>query len=183
VTLRKVPGALALGLLASLAAHAALFGGTHLMGGAYAGLLVETASAGCFGFVLCFAALAWSGSRLTAEGTILATRLRERLPGAPAVFTSASLWYIVAEAVEPHHAAVAPAVVIITLAIAAWLTLRLARAVLSVLARAAIEIQRVTFTPRAPSWKRRLRLRPLHRRSLWVRRRFARPPPIAFARA
>ncbi|MGA7356346.1 MAG: hypothetical protein WA431_08225 [Candidatus Cybelea sp.] len=179
MTLRKVPGALALGLLASLAAHAALFGGTHVMGGAYAGLLAQAASAGCFGLVLCFAALAWSGSRLTAEGTILAARLRERLPGAPALFTCASLWYMAAEAVEPHHAGVAPAVAVITLAVAAWLSLRLARAVVGALALAAIAIQKTTFTPRTPSWKRRLRLRPIRRRAPLAHRRFARPPPIA----
>jgi hypothetical protein len=153
------------------------------MGGAYAGLLLQAATAGCFGLLLGFAALAWSGSRLTAEGTILAARLRERLPGAPALFTCASLWYMAAEGVEPRHAAVAPAVLLITLAVAAWLTLRLARAVVDVLAGAAIEIQRITFSPRTPSWTRRLRLRPLQRHSLWARRRFARPPPIAFARA
>ena len=89
--------------------------------------------------------LAWSGSRLIAEGTILAARLRERLPGAPALFTCASLWYMAAEAVEPHHAGVAPAVVIITLAVAAWLALRLARAVVGAFARAAIAIQEITF--------------------------------------
>ena len=183
MTLRKVPGTLALGLLASLAAHAVLFGETHVMAGAYAGLLVQAASAGCFGLVLCFTALAWSGSRLSAEGSVLAARLRERLPGAPVLCACALLWYAWAEAVEPRHAGVPPAVVTIALAVAAWLTLRLARAVLGVLAAAAIEIQRITFTPRTPSWKRRLRLRPRHRHSLSARRRFARPPPIAFARA
>jgi hypothetical protein len=183
VTLRKVPGALALGLLASLAAHAALFGGTHAMGGAYSGLLAQVATAGCFGLVLCLAALAWSGSRLAAEGTILAARLRERLPGLPALFVSSSLWYAGAEAVEPHHAGVAPAVVVMTLAVAGWLALRLAQGIVGVLARAAIAIQKLAFTPRTPSTKRRLRLRPVRRRSVWARRRFARPPPIAIARA
>jgi hypothetical protein len=153
------------------------------MGGAYSGLLAQAAIAACFGFVLCFAALAWSGSRLAAEGTILAARLRERLPAAPALFASASLWYAGAEAVEPHHAGVAPVVVAITLAAAAWLALRLARAVVGVLADAAIAIQRITFTPRTPSWKRRLRLQPVRRRSLWARRRFARPPPMAISHA
>ncbi len=46
VTLRKAPGALALGLLASLAAHAPLYGGGHAMGGTYHALILQAALAG-----------------------------------------------------------------------------------------------------------------------------------------
>ena len=62
VALRKVPGCLALGLSASLAAHAALYGGEHAIGGAYHALLVQIALAAALGFIALVGALAWAQS-------------------------------------------------------------------------------------------------------------------------
>jgi hypothetical protein len=179
VTLRKVPGALALGLLASLAAHASLYGVGHAMGGAYHALILQAALAATLSLAFFFGALAWTESGGGAVGSVLAARLRERLPPLAGILLAATAWYGAAEAVEPHHASALPIAVLVALALAAWLVLRLAQALIAALAGVVIAILRASFSPRTPLWKRRPRSRPLARRTHWVRRLFARPPPIA----
>jgi hypothetical protein len=180
VTLGKVPGALALGLLASLAAHAALYGGDHAVGGAYHALVLQIALAGALGFVALVGALAWTQSGSSANGSVLAVRLRERLPGIGSVIPAAAAWFVAVEAIEPHHTG-APAIALLAaLAAASYGALRLAHAITNALARAAFAIAREAFAPRAPAWRRRPRGRLIARPSLATCRRFARPPPIAF---
>lgn len=181
VTLRKVPGALILGLLASLAAHAALYGGGHAMGGSYHGLLVEAALAGALGLLAIFGAIAWSESGATADGSVVAARLRTQLPQTPWVLLAAGLWYAAGEAIEPHHAA-APLIASLCLIMAfAYAVLWLARVATAALARAVLAITGASFSPRPPLRQRRPRPRPFQRRACYARRRFARPPPIAVA--
>jgi hypothetical protein len=178
VTLRKVPGVLALGLLASLAAHAVLYRGEHAMGGEYHSLLVQAAVAFSVSLLAFFGALAWSGSG-AADGGVLAARLRDRLPALLWILPAAALWYATAEAIEPHHVPASPVVALVSLAAAAGAMLFLARGVVGALARAAIALLCNPFSPRAPSWSRRPRLQPKRRRTPRAYRRFVRPPPIA----
>lgn len=181
MTLRKVPGALALGLLASLAAHASLYGGSHAMGGAYHELLAQVALASALALVLFFGAFAWNGSRGVTDGSIVSARLREWLPSSGALWSATGAWYLLAETIEPHHAG-APAIgVIAALTIAAWLILRIARSAAELIAGAVIAVLRTSFSGRTPCWKKRARTSPVVRRIPVVRRRFARPPPIAIA--
>jgi hypothetical protein len=179
VTLQKLPGALALGLVASLTAHAALYGGGHVVGGAYHALILQMALAATLGFIALVAALAWAQSGSSTDGSVLAARLRERLPGAGGVISAAAAWYTTIEAIEPHHAAAPIVVLLAALAAASYAALRLAHAMTGALARAAIAISRPAFSPRTPIWRRRARPRPIARRLFSTRRRFARPPPIA----
>jgi hypothetical protein len=178
VTLGKVPATLVLGLLASLAAHA---GGGHVMGGAYHELLAQGALGAAICLLLFFGALAWCGSQGVTDGSVLAVRLRARLPGIGLMLAGASLWYAAIEAIEPHHAGPAPLATLAAVAVLGWLVLRFARAAIDILAGAVITVLRISFTPRTPSWKRRPRSRPVRRLRLRARRRFARPPPIAIA--
>jgi hypothetical protein len=179
VTLRKVPGCLTLGLLASLAAHAALYGRGHAMGGEYHTLLLEAALAGGLSLLAFFGALAWGGSKHAADGSIVGARLQARLPGTGALFASALLWYGAAEAIEPHHLAATPLAAGIALALAAWVLACLARAFVRVVAGTVIAARRAHFSPRTFFWQRRAARRPLIRRAPLTRRRFARPPPTA----
>lgn len=149
------------------------------MGGTYHALLFQGALAAGLSLLVFFGALAWSESGGTADGSVLAARLRERLPGLSAILGAAAVWYAAAEAIEPHHAGVSPIAAILSLAAAAWLVLRLASAVAHALAATVLAILRAAFSPRTPLWRRRPRLRPLLQRPLCARRRFARPPPIA----
>lgn len=181
MALRKVPGGLALGLLASLGGHAALYGGEHAVGGPYHAWLVQIALVAAAAFVAMIGALAWIQSGSSTDGSILAARLRERLPGLGSVVAAAATWYVGVEAVEPHHAGVPAIALLAALAAASYAALRLAHAITDAFARVVIAIARTSFSPRTPAWRRRPRGRVIARRSFLTRRRFARPPPIAFA--
>lgn len=179
--LKRLPAALALGLLASLIAHSALFGGSHAMGGAYHGALLETAFAGCAGLLGFIAALAWLGASTAADGSVLARRLASVLPGLPALTLATTAWFVLGERLEPAHSAAPALVVLGALLLAAWLLHRMALAAVAVLARAVLTIVTSPFAARVPSWLRIAAPAPLSRRSPVLRRRFARPPPVAFA--
>jgi hypothetical protein len=149
------------------------------MGGAYHSLLAQAALAGAVCLLGFFGALAWSESSGVADGSILAARLRDRLPGLAMLLPAVTVWYATAEAIEPHHAGVSPIAALFVLVAVTWLVLRFARSVVALLAGAVIAVSRMPFSPRAPSWQRRPRVRPLTLRAFRTRRRFARPPPIA----
>lgn len=181
MTLRGIPGALVLGLLASLVAHSALYGGGHSMGGAYHAWFLDLAAAGCFGLLASIAALAWTGSRAAADGSVLAARLGERLPGCWAVFAATGLWFALGERIETRHADASLLAVVAVLALAAWAALTFARWCVRVLAGAVVAIARTAFAARLPQWLRRSLPAPIVLRSPLLRRRFARPPPVANA--
>jgi hypothetical protein len=178
VILRKVPGALALGLLASLGAHAALYGNEHAMGGGYHAAFVQVAIAAVLGLFLGASALAWSSAGRTPDGSVLAARLTDRLPGFAPLAVATALWFGVAEAIEPHHAGTAALVTLLALALAAATVRLLAVVGLAFLARVVFAIARPAFSPRTPCWARRPESPAPLRRILCGRRRFARPPPI-----
>lgn len=177
--LRKTPGGLALGLLASLAAHAALYGGEHAVGGDYHALLMQLAVAAALGFVSLVGALAWTQCGSLADGSVLAARLRERLPGVGSVVASAAAWYVGVEAIEPHHVGASGIALFVSLVVVSYLVLRLARAITDAFASAVIAVFRTLFSPRVPAWCQRPRGSLIPRRSFVARRRFARPPPVA----
>lgn len=177
VALRKVPGALALGLLASLVAHGALYGGEHSMGGGYHGVLLQLAAVVSLSLVIFFGFLAWSNARVAVNGSVLAARLAERLPGFGSLFTAATLWYTAAEYVEPHHAGAFWLAVPLVIAAVSWLIQRCCRYALMLLADAIIAVLRRDFAPRTPVWVKQPAIAPVERRVSHCRRRFARPPP------
>jgi len=179
VTVRGIPGALALGLLASLIAHAALYGRDHAMGGAYHDILIQLASAGAGGFMALLGALIWTGWRRAADGSVLAARLTSRLPGLAPLAAGTGFWFAVGERIEPRHADAGFVLTVAVVVAAAWAVLALARRGVRLLAGAIIAILRSPFAQRAPGWIRRPRPAPIARRSPLLRRRFARPPPIA----
>lgn len=148
------------------------------MGGAYHALFVEVGVAAVVSVVAFLGALAVTGSRDTADGSVVASRLRDCLPNLGAVIASAAAWYTLAETVEPAHAAASPVFAIAALAASAWLVLRLAFAVASAISAAVFAIFDLAFAPRLPVRQRRKQSRPLARRPLFVRRHLARPPPI-----
>jgi len=179
VALRKFPGALALGLLASLTAHTALYGGGHAMGGSYHALLVQAALAGAIGLLILLFGLAWGAGRFAAEGSVLAARLSDRLPNFGPALAAATFWFAVAETIEPQHAGAPALAAILCLTLATWFVGALARAIAAALASLVIAVSRMLFAPRTPSWTRLSQPEPLAHRAPCARRRFARPPPIA----
>lgn len=181
MTLRGIPGALGLGLLASLIAHSALYRGDHAMGGAYHGALVELAVAGVIGFVAVLGALAWSGARAIADGSVLAARLRPLVPHPGVLALATALWFGLGERIEPHHADVGLVPTLIAVALAAFAVLTVARWCVRLLAASAIAFGRSRFARRTPRWVRRAASAPIARRTPPLRRRFARPPPVCNA--
>ncbi|MBV8489924.1 MAG: hypothetical protein JO199_05275 [Candidatus Eremiobacteraeota bacterium] len=181
MALKRLPGALALGLLASLAAHSALFGGDHAMGGAYHGALIEGAAVACTALLGFIVALAWLGARTAADGSVLARRMGDALPTLPAILLSAGAWFAIGERIEPSHGAAPLLVTIVLLVLAAWLSRRLAIAALGLLARAILAGFTSPFALREPMWSLNPAPAPLVRRSPHLRRRLARPPPIVVA--
>ena len=148
------------------------------MGGAFNELFLQAALTIVVGASLLFASLVWSGAHSAADGSILAARLCTRFPSIGAVAGCSALWYAIGEALEKKHAEPLLAVVLLALAVAAWLVTCLASSVARLLAQAILTIARLAFSPRNPIWARRLASRPLYRRVRLSRRRFARPPPI-----
>jgi hypothetical protein len=179
VALRKVPGTLALALLAALLAHTGLYGREHAVAGGYHGLVTQLAFAAAWGFIVMVAAIAWNSRGVASEGSVLAARLTTHLPSFSPTVVAAALWFALFEQIEPHHAVVGAPLIVLALSAAAWLVTRLARSLVAALAGLIIAVARHFFRPRAPSWSPVPRLRLLALRLLRARRRFARPPPTA----
>lgn len=180
---RELPGALALGLLASLAAHGASFGSQHQVGGAYHGLLALAATAVAVAGLFVVGALAWGGAGRTADGSILGARISSLLPRTFPVLCFAAAWFGLVEWTEGAHPGGSALAIGLSLAAASWLVCAIARAALRCIAHAVVAIRRLRFaSPRATTIvdaSKRLYLYETPDRS----RRFARPPPVAFARA
>lgn len=105
MSLRHLPGALILGLLASLAAHTAAFGSGHTEGGAYHALVTTLALAGAGGALLAALTAAFGTGGTCAQGSVLAARLSTWIPNAPLVAVSGTAWFALIESTEPSHAA------------------------------------------------------------------------------
>lgn len=180
VTLRNIRGSLGLGLLASLAAHVALFGDRHAVGGVYHWALLQMASAVALGFVAFLGTFAWALSRKSSDRRILAARLREQLPSMGSIVASTVTWYVGIEATEPHHVAAPTIALVAVLAASSYLVCRLAHAMATTLAHVAVTLSHQSFSPRLPAWRRIPRGRVVSRHADLARRRLARPPPIAF---
>jgi hypothetical protein len=177
VNTRRIPGAILLGLLASLVAHAAAFGDSHAAGGAFHEPLVAAAQATAVGLFVGFAALAWIGAGRHADGSVLASRLEARLPGPVALAAASTVWLALAEMLEGPHAGAPPLTLALSLAAAAALVYALAVGVVRFLAGVAVAIRRTTFSPRAPRRHRGAHAVIVATPSGHAGRRFARPPP------
>ncbi len=153
------------------------------MGGAYHDVLVQLAGAGCGGFALVLAALAWSGSRRAADGSVLSARLATRLPGLPSLVASTGAWFAIGERIESRHADAGLLATVAVVVLAAAAVLAIGRWLVRRLAGAVITASRSPFAERPLLWVHHLQPVPMNRRSPLLGRRFARPPPIANVRA
>lgn len=178
VKLKEVPGALALGLLAALAAHSATFA-DHAMGGAYHDALLAIVAFALMASLSFVVSFAWKGAGRILDGSVLASCLRQWLPRWPALAAAAALWFTLGESIEAHHASAPTFLVILALAMAAWLILALARAIISTIAAIAIAIRSAGYAPHVPTWPRRAPAVFIARSLLRSAQRYVRPPPFA----
>jgi hypothetical protein len=176
MTLRRLPGALILGLLASIAAHAAV-SGDHAMGGAYHDLVVSTAFVAAASLVLVAGTLTWIHAGRLADGSILARALERLLPGLlPLIATTAGSYWMI-ESIEPVHRWTFAPLVAIAVVVAAWFVRSLTFALVRAIADFVVAIRRQSFAPRIPMWARPCAVPVVIQASPLLRRRFARPPP------
>lgn len=175
---RQLPGLAILGLLASLLAHAASYGGSHEVGGGYHGAVELLALTGAGLLLTLTGSLAWIGARRYANGSVLAASLRPLLPSFPALLASSTLWFATIEGFEPAHVYEAPFLLIgLALVAAAAFVTFAARRLLQAIAAFAFAIAARPFIRRPACYRRRFAHRSSARRSAFVYRRFARPPP------
>jgi hypothetical protein len=179
VTLRQLPGATVLGLVAALVAHAVLFGKEHAWGGAYHSAFLQLTLAAVAGLVAAAGALLWSGARCAADGTVLAARMRSMLPGWGAIAVAGAVWYTLGERLEARHAVVPLAAIVLLLVLIAWLLTRLASAALRALATFVFAIARGAKRESRPPFAFVRRVAPHYAQDerAW-HRRFTRPPPV-----
>ena len=178
VRLRQFPAIAILGLLASLVAHTASYGNNHEAGGTYHSALILLALGGAGALAVGVAALAWFGVRRHADGSILACALRPLVPPVAALAVSASLWFAAIESLEPDHAWHASFILVAFFLIAASLLINMAsRALVRAIAEIVVAIARAPFARRPVCYRRRFTHRSSARRTDFVYRRFARPPP------
>ncbi len=148
MSLRQLPGALILGLLASLVAHAAGFGDGHMAAGAYHELLSTLAFAGAGGALITAVIAAFGKAGSCAQGSVLASRLCTWIPGASAVALAGGAWFTLIESLEPAHGPASFAIVALAMLAAALALRGLAVLTARALARCAITIVRVAVAPR-----------------------------------
>lgn len=179
IDLRRLPAALGLGLPTALLAHEAAFGGQHAAGGALHGSLLTSCAGLVAGALVTACALAWSGARATADGSILATRLRRFAPTYPQLLIAAWAIFGLIEWVEPHHGQPFALLALPALALATWLICTIASRLLRLLAAIAVAIAARELRTPAPTAFLFLAATPMLVRAPLRGRLVARPPPIA----
>jgi hypothetical protein len=181
---RQLPGALALGFLASIVAHASSFGESHVMGGSYHDLFVDAAIAVGGGLLTLCASLAWTSAGRTRDGSVVATTLRQRLPSLPALVLSTAAWLWCIERSEPTHAPANPLLLATAVALASLLIMLASRTLLRVLAAIVLAVRvRRLRAKRSPCTTPFFSEPHAARAVAFSYRRFARPPPVATLRA
>lgn len=174
---RELPGALALGLLASVLGHAAAYGNAHAMGGPYHGLLITLADAGVGAFVLAAVALAWACAGRCLEGSVLAARLASYLPGVPLLGVATAAWYFFFESIEGSHADDPLLLVALALGLAVVVVHSAARAAIAAVAKFVLAVFTSAFAPRLRVWIARFERPAAVSRLASSRKLFVRPPP------
>ena len=178
--LRRLPGALTLGLLAAFASHALVYGNGHVMGGAYGDALRSLAAAAVTALAAFWTAIAWVSRGRVSNGSILASLMASVMPSVFSVIVAASGWFYLVESVESGHSAPPSALIVGALVIAGGAVTLLSRAVLRALAKIVFAMNSGGFRRRSPAWTHAadtsVSLEPVAH--TW--RLFSRPPPMAW---
>jgi hypothetical protein len=176
MSLRQLPGALILGLLASLIAHAAGFGGSHTEAGAYHELLSTLALAGAGGALIAAIAAAFGNAGACAQGSVLASRLCIWIPRVRAVVLAGGAWFALIESLEPAHGPASLAIVALAMVVAAFALRGLAVVTARALAHCVLAVARTAVATRSVFSARRYCAPAIVTPHL-ARRIVTRPPP------
>lgn len=176
MSLRQLPGALILGLLASLIAHTAGFGSSHTEAGAYHELLSTLAFAGAGGLLVAAICAAFGHCGRCVQGSILASRLCSWIPGTGAVALAGGIWFSFIESLERGHGPASFISIALAMLVAALALRFIAVLTARALATCAIVIVRVAIAPRTVFSPRRYETPAIVTPHL-ARRVVTRPPP------
>jgi hypothetical protein len=179
VRLRQLLPVASLGLLAALLAHTASYGSDHVVGGSHHVALELLALAGVGAFAMAAAGIAWLGAGRYADGSVLAAAIRPLVPSLSGLLASATVWFVLIESIEPEHATQAPILVVGLCLFAASALLAFAAKWFVAAIAVIVTLAGITlaFAPRVASYRRRFEHVSSARRTDFVYRRFARPPP------
>lgn len=178
MTLRQLPGALILGLLASLVAHTLGYGDGHIQGGAYHDGLVALATLGGAGLLAAATIAAFFSAGPHGTGSVIAARIRSHVPGLAAIGASALGWYAAAESLEPTHATASSVLMAALLALATIVIGFLAALLVRFVAAIAMGIFESPFANRQPLFARRAYVLARVPSARAARRPVSRPPPV-----
>jgi len=176
--MQRLPGSLVLGLLSAFAAHAALYGGGHVMGGAWGGALQVTAAFSTAGFVAAWLALGWACGDRLGDGSIAFSKLSKVLPSASHVVLAAAGWFWLAESIEDGHADAPIVLLAIAVALSGTLVRMLAACAMRALTGIIFGARARAFRGQEPFGSLALPALLLQESVAHIRRRFARPPPV-----
>ena len=174
---RRILGAAVLGLLSSLIAHEAMFGGSHAMGGAFSPALLESAAIFGAGFLAVLVLASLVASKDAAVGSVLARRTAQWLPRYPELLAAAGLWFTLGERLEAEHAGPGMVVVVAALAACALLVLAVFKSLVRLLADAVLAIVAPGHARRFFAAVRKTTPAVLAYQAPQLRRPFVRPPP------
>jgi hypothetical protein len=177
--LRRLPAALGLSLPAALLAHLATFGNQHAAGGASHGALLALGASLVAGALTAGWLLAWSGTKATADGSVLAERLGRFVPSFVQLLVAVWATFGMIEWLEPQHGQLLAPLVLPALAITVWLARVVVVGLLRVLAAIAVAIASGELRAPAPFALRFIDATPLAVRAPLRGRLVARAPPIA----
>ncbi len=178
VVIRRLPGTLVFGLLAAMAAHAAVYGGGHEMGGAHGEELRSIAAIAASGIAAFWAGLCWSGRNAATDGTVLASRMAGVLPSWPAIAAAGTAWFFLIESLERDGHADAPmAVLLVALVVAALAAHAAGRAFLGVLSQVVFSPGAASVKARSPIFCDRIVRVSFAHLTVFGRAYVARPPP------
>jgi hypothetical protein len=182
IVIRRFSGTVVIGLFAAMAAHAAVYGNGHVLGGAYAGAVQILSAIGAAFVVGLWFAVGWASKGIS-NGSIVKTRLGELLPSWPSITAAAVVWFSVVESLEHDGHADAPASVLIAaIVVFSFLARALGRAFLQVLSDAVFGDRGLAPKSRMPGWTMTAAV-PVAPRASFGRARVARPPPNSPNRA
>lgn len=179
--LRRLLGALSLGLLAAFLAHAMVYGGSHVMGGGYGEVLRLLACFATLAALVAWLATGWASRGRLCDGTVIAARMQRLIPSAPVIAAAAIGWFAVAESIEGAHADAPILILTAALAVASVIVTKLAKIGLHAVASIVFGTRARPFVSRVPVWV------PISPQPVFLapaaheRRRFARPPPVGLS--
>lgn len=175
--IRRLLGAIGLGLPAAVLAHAILYSNDHAMGGSHRELFSLFASTTVLGFAAFWIVLSLIGRGRICQGRVLNAAINQLLPSAESLFAATFGWFWLAESIESGHGS-APAFWILTALLGSSALLKLVvRASLRALAKIVFAADSGDFKSRSYRCVSIARQPLATAPAVQVLRLFSRPPP------